>query len=411
MSERSTLGAEAIVRTRAGHVTQQPVMPTMQLAVPFLDLPAQYHRLKGEIQANIGDVLDAAAYISGRHVAAFEKAFAKAHHAQYCLGLSSGTDALHLGYWALGLGITSQIEHGVLREAMDEVIVPVNTYIATSETVSLLGARPVFVDQDRDSFNIDVRAIEERITPRTRAIVAVHLYGQPADMEPVLALAARHGLVVIEDCSQAHLAQYKGRFIGTFGRIGTFSFYPGKNLGAYGEAGAVVTDDEALYEAMLRRRQHGAVAKYVHEVEGHNYRMDELQAVVLWTKLRYLPEWTERRRDKAALYNEMLAGVEEVETPREMAYARHVYHLYVIRARRRDALQAYLRARGVETGLHYPVPLHLQRAYAYLGYPRGTFPVAERAAEEILSLPLYPDLTEAQITYVSDAIRSFYVSD
>lgn len=390
--------------------------------VPFLDLKAQYRSIKDEIQKEINEVLDNTAYICGKKVKAFEEAFAEAHGAKYCLGLSSGTDALHLAYWCLGIGIggrsqvassKSQVPSGKLEAAgedkgTDEVLVPVNTYIATSETITMVGAKAVFVDHEEESFNMDPGKIEEKITPRTKAIVVVHLYGQPADMEPIVAIAKKHNLLLIEDCSQAHLAEYKGKKVGTFGDVGTFSFYPGKNLGAYGEAGAVITNDESLYQRMLRYRQHGAINKYIHEIEGHNYRMEELQGAVLGVKLRHLERWTEGRRRVAKRYRELLAEVAQVKLPQEMPYAKHVYHLFEIRVRDREALAQYLKDCGIDTGLHYPMPLHLQEAYQYLGYKEGDFPVAEKCCKEILSLPIYAEMTEEEIQHVAGKIGEFY---
>ena len=272
----------------------------------------------------------------------------------------------------------------------------------------MIGAKPVFVDHEEESYNIDPRKIEEKITARTKAIVAVHLYGQPADMDTIVAIAKKHNLILIEDCSQAHLAEYKGRKIGTFGMISTFSFYPGKNLGAYGEAGAVLTNNQDLYEVMLRYRQHGAVTKYVHDIEGHNYRMEELQGGVLGVKMKYLAQWTEGRRNVARMYREQLKGLRDVAPPAEMPYAKHVYHLFEIRVKRRDELMNYLKERGVDTGLHYPEPLHVQKAYAYRGYKRGDFPVAEKCCAELLSLPMFPEMSAGQIEYVAQTIREFY---
>lgn len=376
--------------------------------VPFLDLKTQYLSIKEEIQAELNHVLDNTAYICGKKVKNFEDAFSQAQEATYCLGLSSGTDALHLAYWCMGIGIGGQVENGRLKEEMDEVIVPVNTYIATTETITIAGAKPVFVDHEEDSFNIDPSKIEEKITPRTRAIVAVHLYGQPADMVPILKIAQHHNLQVIEDCSQAHLARYQGKLIGSFGRVGTFSFYPGKNLGAYGEAGAIITNDPELYEKMVRFRQHGAVVRYVHDLEGHNYRMEEIQGAVLCVKLQYLETWTDKRRKIADRYRELLQSIEEVKTPQELPGNNHVYHLFVIRATHRQELADFLKEKGVDTGFHYPMPLHVQQAYRYLGYQEGDFPVAEKCCREILSIPLYPELTEEQICYVVDSIKQFY---
>jgi dTDP-4-amino-4,6-dideoxygalactose transaminase len=377
------------------------------MIVPFLDLKAQYRSIKEDVQKEIGEVLDNTAYICGRKVKSFEQKFAEHHNAKHCLAVSSGTDALHIAYWSLGIGISGSVKSGKLKETMDEVIVPVNTYIATAETITISGAKPVFVDHEVDSFNMDPKKIEEKITPNTRAIVAVHLYGQPADMDPILEIARKHNLLVIEDCSQAHNAEYKGRKIGTFGNAATFSFYPGKNLGAYGEGGAVLTNDDALFEKMLRFRQHGAINKYVHEVEGHNYRMEELQGAVLGVKLPHLDAWTDGRRRAAAKYRELLDGVPGVTVPMEMPYAKHVYHLFVIRTENRDGLAEYLKEQGVDTGLHYPSPLHVQDAYSYRGYKKGDFPVAEENCDKILSLPMFPELTDEQIKHITDSIKRF----
>jgi len=378
------------------------------MKVPFLDLKTQYESIKPDIQKEINDVLDNTAYICGKKVKAFEDELAKLHSSKYCLGTSSGTDSLHLAYWALGIGISSQIEHGRLKEEMDEVIVPVNTYIATTETISIIGAKPVFIDHEEDSFNIDPGKIEEKITSHTKAIVVVHLYGQPANMDPILKIAKENNLIVIEDCSQAHNAEYKGKKVGTFGSVGTFSFYPGKNLGAYGEAGAVITNNEELYEKMLRFRQHGAVVRYIHDNEGHNYRMEELQGAVLNVKIKHIDKWTNGRRYVAQIYRELLRDVEEVKVPMEMPYAKHVYHLFEIRVPNREDLANYLKEKGIDTGLHYPMPLHLQKAYKYRGYKEGDFPVAEKCCKEILSIPVFPEMTDEQIEYVAGSIKSYY---
>jgi dTDP-4-amino-4,6-dideoxygalactose transaminase len=364
--------------------------------IPFVDLRRQYDTIREEILAEIHDVLDRTAFICGEKTARFERAFAEAHGAHHCLGLSSGTDALHLALWALKIG------------PGDEVIVPVNTFIATSETVSLLHATPVFVDHDPDTYNIDVNQAARAVTRRTRAIIPVHLYGQPAELDAVCRLAGEHNFSVVEDCSQAHLATYRQRPIGTFGRVGTFSFYPGKNLGAYGEAGGVLTNDDALYRDMLRLRQHGSVERYVHELEGHNYRMEEIQAAVLWVKLARLREWTRARQQAASLYDELLSDIDAVRCPVVAPDRTHVYHLYVIQAERRDELRSFLEQHGVRTGLHYPIPLHLQQAYQRLGYRAGDFPVAEAACKRILSLPMFPEITRGQILRVAETIRRFY---
>ena len=376
--------------------------------IPFLDLKTQYQNIKAEIQTEINEVLDNTAYICGKKVKSFEENFAKLHNAKYCLGTSSGTDSLHLAYWALGIGISSQYASGKLNAEMDEVLVPVNTYIATTETITMVGAKPVFVDHQEESFNIDPQKIEEKITPKTKAIVIVHLYGQPADIDPILSIAKKYNLIVIEDCSQAHNAEYKGKKVGTFGEIGTFSFYPGKNLGAYGEAGAVITNNEKLYEKMLRYRQHGAVVRYIHDIEGHNYRMEELQGAVLNVKIKYIDKWTNGRRHVAQRYRELLKDVKNITVPVEMPYAKHVYHLFEIRVPDREKLMKYLSEKGIDTGLHYPMPLHLQDAYKYRGYKQGDFPVAEKCCREILSIPVFPEMNDEQIEYVAKSIRDFY---
>ena len=368
------------------------------MKVPFVDLKIQYLGIKDEIQKEINEVLDNTAYICGKKTKKFEGGFSKIQNVKYCVGLSSGTDALHTALKALDI------------KSGDEVIVPVNTFIATSESVSLCGAKPVFVDNDERTFNIDVNKIENAITANTRAIIPVHLYGQPAEMDKIMEIAEKHDLVVIEDCSQAHLSEYKGKKTGSFGNIGTFSFYPGKNMGAYGEAGAVITNDEKLYNKMLKFRQHGSLEKYIHECEGHNYRMEELQAGVLNVKLKHLNEWTEKRRKTASLYYKNLQNLspEVVALPFVPDYIKHVYHLFVLRVKNRSELVKFLAEKEISTALHYPIPLHLQRAYDYLGYKKGDFPVAEKCCDEILSVPMYPEMTEEQVVYVCDAIKNFY---
>lgn len=368
------------------------------MKVPFVDLKSQYNKIKDEVQKEINEVLDNTAYICGKKAKKFEKDFSKIQEVKYCAALSSGTDALHTALKAL------DIKYG------DEVIVPVNTFIATSEAVTLCGAKPVFADHDENTYNIDPEKIESAVTEKTKAIIPVHLYGQPADMKPILDIALKHNLFVIEDCSQAHLSAYDGKKTGSLGHIGTFSFYPGKNLGAYGEAGAVVTNDENLYNKMLRFRQHGSAEKYIHESEGHNYRMEEIQAGVLNVKLKYITVWTEKRREIAALYGKKLASFkpEMLKTPNCLENVKHVYHLYIVRANKRNALMKYLLENEIQTALHYPIPLHLQKAYSYLGYNKGSFSVAEKCCEEIMSLPMYPEMTEEQVGFVCDTIKKFY---
>ncbi len=365
--------------------------------VPFVDLKTQYHQIKDEILKEINEVLDNTAYVCGKKAKKFEEDFAKLHDIKFCIALSSGTDALHTALIAIGI------------KPGDEVIVPVNTFIATSETISLCFARPVFVDHDEKTYNIDVNKIEKAITSKTKAVIPVHLYGQPAEMDKILEIAKKHNLYVIEDCSQAHLSTYKEKKIGGLGHIGTFSFYPGKNLGAYGEAGAVVTNDEELYQKMLRFRQHGSIKKYYHDIEGHNYRIEEIQAAVLNVKLKYIDKWTNSRRVIAQKYSEKLSTISpELITPFCPNYIKAVYHLYVVRAKNREKLMDYLEKQGVQTALHYPLPLHLQKAYNYLNYKEGDFPVAEKCCREILSLPMFPEITDAQVDYVTEKIKSFY---
>lgn len=366
------------------------------VAVPFLDLLTPHRGLEAELVEAFRRALRAAAFVGGPEVAAFEQEFATFVGTRGCVGLNSGTDALRFAYQAMNI------------RPGDEVITVPNTFIATTEALTQSGATIRFADVRPDTLTMDPRAVDAAITPRTVGIVPVHLYGQPADMDPILAVASKRGLWVIEDAAQAHGAAYKGRSAGTMGVLAAFSFYPGKNLGALGEAGATVGNDAARLETVRRLREHGQSRKYYHEIEGYNGRLDAIQAAFLRIKLRRLPEWNAGRRRAAAWYREALAGIPEVRLPVEAPYAKHVYHLFVIQADRRDELQAHLTARKIGTGLHYPLPLHLQTAYRYLGLTRGAFPVTEAAAGSILSLPMFPELTEAQVGRVADAIRSFY---
>jgi len=375
--------------------------------IPFVDLQAQYRTIKREVDEAIGRVVESAAFILGREVEAFEAAFAEYLGARFCVGVNSGTAAIQLAVTACGVG------------AGDEVIVPANTFFATAEAVSTAGATPVFVDADPISYTIDPARIEAAITKRTRAIIPVHLYGQAADLDAVFEIAARHNLSVIEDAAQAHGSLYKGRRVGALGRANCFSFYPGKNLGAYGEGGAVVTDDAEVARRVRLLRDHGSEQKYRHDIVGYNFRLEGLQGAVLNVKLKHLDGWNDLRRAHAARYGELLSGAATGERggddngsgaltlPRELPYARHVYHLYVIQTEARDALQKHLAASGVQTGIHYPVPVHLQPAYASLGHRAGDFPEAERQAARVLSLPMFPELTGAQIERVAEAVRAF----
>lgn len=368
------------------------------MKVNFVDLKIQYQGIKEEIDAAIKDVIDNSAFIMGERLQRFENNFAKAHNARFCIGTSSGTDSLHLALWALGIGTD------------DEVIVPVNTFFATAEAVSLTGATPVFVDNDPITYNIDISKIEEKISAKTKAIIPVHLYGQAVDMDKIMAIAKKHNLFVVEDCAQSHLETYKGQPTGSIGDIGCFSFYAGKNLGAYGEGGAVTTNNDALYKKMAIIRDHGSSQRYHHEVIGHNYRLEGIQAAVLNVKLKYLERWNEMRRNNSTLYGKYLSGIEEITTPVTTGFAKHVFHLYVVRAKNRDGLQKFLGEQQIYTGLHYPIPLHQQKAYAFLNYSDGDFPVAEKYASQIISLPMYPELKEEEIKYVCEKIKQFYTS-
>ena len=368
------------------------------MKVPFIDLKKQYDSIKEEIDSAIQEVIDNSAFILGKSVFDFEIDFAKAHNVKHCLAVSSGTDANHLALWSLGI------------TPGDEVIIPANTFIATAWGATLCGATPVFVDCEKDSYNIDPEKIEEKITPNTKAIVAVHLYGQPADMDPLISIAAKHNLILLEDAAQAHLAEYKGKKIGGLGTSTSFSFYPGKNLGAFGEGGAVTTNDDDIALKIKMYRDHGSVKKYYHETFGHNYRMEGIQGAVLKVKLKYLNEWTDKRRAVAKKYYEQLKNLKEILLPKEMSYAKHVYHLFIIQTSRRDELQKFLNENNVATGLHYPIPLHLQKCFEHLGYKKGDFPVTDNLADNCLSLPMFPELTDEQILYTTDIIKDFFKS-
>ena len=361
--------------------------------IPFVDLQAQYRAIKPEIDAAVLKVFEQAAFILGPAVAAFEKDFATFCGAKEAVGVSSGTSALHLALLAAGVG------------PGDEVITVPYTFVATVAAIEYAGARPVLVDVEPDYWTMDPAKLEAAITPRTRAIMPVHLYGQPADMDPILEIARRHGIPVIEDAAQAHGSEYKGRRCGSMGLLGCFSFYPGKNLGAYGEGGAVVTDDPALATRIRLLRAWGEEVRYEHKFKAFNYRMDGVQGAVLGVKLRHLDAWTEARRANAAEYARQLAGT-AVTAPVERAGCRHVYHLYPVRLAQRDAWRAALGEAGVQTGVHYPIPVHLQPAYRDLGYTAGDFPVSEQVAGEVLSLPMFPELTAAQIGTVAGLLKA-----
>ena len=394
--------------------------------VPFLDLKTQYKQIESEVVPAVTEAMSAGMFIGGHHVTGFEAEFAIFCESKYCIGVGSGTDALRFVLMSAGVG------------PGDAVITAPNTFIATTEAISQVGAIPVFVDVDPKTHTLDPIKLEQLLNerypqfnklnkpnkqinkstnrlkpqasglkPRPKAIIPIHLYGQPADMDPILEIARQYDLVVIEDACQAHGASYKKRKAGSLSTAGCFSFYPGKNLGAFGEAGAVVTQDEEMAQKIRIIRDHGQAQKYFHDIEGYNGRLDAIQAAVLRIKLKRLQGWNRSRRNNAALYTERLQDVPGITLPVEAEFAESVYHLYVILADNRDGLQKFLSEKGIATGLHYPLPLHLQKAYARLGHKKGDFPIAEHTAECLLSLPMYPELTEQQIDYVCSSIKEF----
>ena len=366
--------------------------------VPYLNLKVQYEAIREEVDAALCGVLERTAFAGGPFVEAFEQEFAAYCNCKYGVGVGSGTDALWLALDGLGVG------------PYDEVITVPNTFIATAEAISLCGAKPVFVDIDERTYNMNPELLEAAITEHTKAIIPVHLYGQPVDMDPVMKIARAHGLHVIEDAAQAHGAEYNGKVAGSLGDAGCFSFYPGKNLGAYGEAGALVTDNEAIVKRARMFRDHGQAKKYYHSLVGWNARMDGFQGAILSVKLKHLPDWTELRRRNAQLFNEGLKDVEGVITPYEAPFAKHVYHVYEIRVKQRDKFIESMKEKEIYCAIHYPVPLHLQEAYQALGYSQGDFPVSERVADEIVSLPMFPELTPEQIAYAVSEIKSYMAS-
>lgn len=383
------------------------------MQVPFLDLKVQYRQIEAELKPVLEEIMANGAFIGGPQVSAFEEEFAAFCGGGHCVGLNSGTDALRFALMAAGVG------------PGDEVITVPHTFIATTEAISQAGATPVFVDVDPQTGCMDparlrefvehscaidasTRQLVNRSTNRSvKAVIPVHLYGQPADMDPILETAGKHNLAVVEDACQAHGARYKGRPAGSMGLAGCFSFYPGKNLGAFGDAGAVVTRDEALAKTMRMLREHGQSQKYYHDMEGYTGRLDAIQAAVLRLKLKRLTDWNRARRENAKRYDRLLAGVPGVAVVREAPSSESVYHLYVILVDDRDGLQKHLTRKGVGTGLHYPLPLHLQKAYARMGFKKGDFPVSERTADRLLSLPMFAELTSDQIEYVAECIREY----
>jgi len=360
--------------------------------IPLVDLKAQLNSIEPEIRAALAEVLESGQFVLGEEVANFEREFAAYVGAAHAVALNSGTSALHLALLAL------KVQPG------DEVITVPHTFVATVAAIGYTGARAVLVDIDPVTYNLDPARLDRAVTRRTKAIVPVHLYGQPADMDGILTVGERHGVPVLEDACQAHGAEYKGKRVGALGAVGAFSFYPSKNLGGYGEGGIAVTNDSGIANAMRMLRDWGQEKKYHHVLPGYNYRMEGFQGAVLRVKLRHLEAWTEARRAHAKEYDRLLGESNFVKTPTAMSWARHVYHLYTVRCADRDALAARLHERGVQTGIHYPTPVHLQPAYASLGYRVGDFPLSEKAASEVLSLPMFAELTDAQIAEVAAAV-------
>lgn len=362
------------------------------MSVPFVDLKAQYLTIQNQIDDAIAKVVSETAFISGKYAKAFEDEFAAYLGVKHCIACANGTDAIEILLQAMGIG------------AGDEVLVPANTWISTSEAVTTVGATPVFVDNHPETYTIDINKIEEKITPRTKAIIPVHLYGLPAEMDEIMAIAKKYHLKVIEDCAQAHAATYKGRKVGTIGDCASFSFYPGKNLGAYGDAGGMVTNDDDIARKARMIANHGQVAKNVHAIEGRNSRMDGIQAAVLSVKLPYLEAWTEARRKHAARYYELLTNL-DIQLPVEPGYSRHVYHLYVVQVQNRSEVIEKLKADGIETGIHYPTALPFTEAYKRFNHKPSEFPVAYKQMSQLLSLPMYAELTDAMIERVCRSLK------
>lgn len=371
------------------------MQPEKAAPVPYFDLPAQIRSLRAELDAALARAMENCTFCLGPDVAQFEKDFAKYCGAAHCLGFNSGTSALHVAMILAGVG------------PGDEVITTPYTFIATSWAISYVGAKPVYVDIDETTFNLDPKLVERAITPRTKAILPVHLYGHPCELDTLLEFGRKHNLPLVEDACQAHGAKYKGKTVGTFGQSACFSFYPAKNLGALGEGGALVTNDAKLAARAKSLREHGSTVRYHHDEIGFNYRMEGFQGAVLGVKLKHLAKWTERRRAIAKIYSDLLDET-PLRLPREAADCESAWHLYTVRHARRDELKKFLEERGIGSAIHYPLPLHLQKAYAHLGYKPGDLPVAEKASREVLSLPMYPELTDKQIQRVTDVVKEFF---
>lgn len=361
----------------------------------MVDLKRQYLKIKTEIDNAIQEVLDSTQFILGKKVQVFEKNASEYLGVKYAVGVANGTDALQIAMMALGIGKD------------DEVITTPFTFVATTETIVMLGAKPVYVDIDPLTYNINPEKIKEKITPKTKAILPVHLYGNPAEMDEILKIAKEHNLYVIEDSAQAFGSEYKGRKVCTFGDVACISFFPSKNLGCYGDGGMVVTNNDEIHEKVRMIASHGSKVRYVHETLGMNSRLDALQAAILNVKIKYIDEWNEKRAQFAKLYSEKLSSVPQVKTPTQKDYAKHIYHQYTIRVEKRDELQKYLASKNIPTAIHYPIPLHLQPAFkGFAG--EGSLPEAEKAAKEVLSLPMHPDLLDEEIEYITNSIKEFY---
>lgn len=365
------------------------------MKVPFVDLTAQYQSIKTSIDSVIKEVIESTSFIGGKYVSEFEQSFAALYGVKHCISVANGTDSLYIVMKMLNIGLG------------DEVITAANSWISSSETISQTGAKPVFVDID-DFYSLDITKLEGKITSRTKAIIPVHLHGQMCDMDSIMEIAAKYNIFVLEDCAQSHFSELKGRRAGTIGLAGSFSFYPGKNLGAYGDAGCIITNDDELAEKCRMYSRHGALKKHQHQIEGINSRLDGIQAAILSVKLPHILNWTQKRISNAALYDENLQGINEIVIPNVRPESKHTFHLYVLRVQNRDALMFFLKERGIETGIHYPTALPNLPAYTYLQYKPKDFPIASDFQDKIISLPMYPELEENQIQFVCQTIKDFY---
>jgi dTDP-4-amino-4,6-dideoxygalactose transaminase len=364
------------------------------LKIPFGGLNRQLVQIHNEIEAAIEKILKSGWFVLGKAGEAFEQEFADYVGAKHGIGVGSGTEALHLALLAVGV------------KPNDEVITVANTCVPTVSAISFAGAIPVLVDSDQASYTLDPKKLEAAVTKKTRVVMPVHLYGQAADLKPILSIATQHGIRVVEDCAQAHGTEYNGKLVGTFGDVGAFSFYPSKNLGAFGDGGMVVTNNDQIAENLRMLRNYGQVKRYYHSIKGFNSRLDEIQAAILSVKLKYLDVWNKRRREIASMYNSLIQNP-NIQLPREMSYGKHVYHLYAVRTKLRDELQKFLSANGIQTLIHYPVPIHLQESYADLGKKKGSYPEAEAHGNEELSLPMFPELTDDEVKYICEIVNRF----